>query len=91
MDKFPEQTKFFVSSDSVNVVGELRDKYGERIIVYDRHAPLETSRSTRVGAQDDLAEMLLLSKNNVILGTYMSTFTEVAWWLGGARASVVIL
>ena len=25
----------------------------------------------------------LLSKNNYIIGSHFSTFTETAWWLGG--------
>jgi hypothetical protein len=91
MDALSKKTRFFVSSDSTKVVDSLKSKYGERIIVYKRHAPLETSRSTRIGAQDDLAEMLLLSRNSILLGTYMSTFTEVAWWLGGAQAQVTIV
>ena len=90
MDKFESNVKFFVCSDSVNVINKLKKIYGDRILTYDRHSPLETSRSTTVGGQDDLAELLLLSKNSKILGSYISTFTEVAWWFGGATAEVII-
>jgi len=36
-----------------------------------------------------LIDLLLLSKNNIIIGTYFSSFTEVSWWLGGAKAKVI--
>lgn len=90
MYKFDNNTKFFVCSDSQKVIAKLEKLFYNRIITYRRHSKLETSRSTRIGAQDDLAEMLLLSKNKVILGSYISTFTEMAWWFGGAKAEVRI-
>jgi hypothetical protein len=90
MDKFETDVKFFVCSDSVGIIKKLKKIYGNRILTYKRHSPLETSRSTIVGGQDDLTELLLLSKNDKILGSYISTFTEVAWWFGGAKAKVII-
>ena len=90
MMSYDEDTKFFVCSDSLNVIGKLKKLFGDRIITYKRHSDLKTSRSTRVGAQDDLAEMLLLSKNKIIVGSYISTFTEMAWYFGGAKAKVII-
>ena len=90
MMSYDEKTKFFVCSDSVNVIEKLKKVFGDRILTYSRHSDLETSRSTRVGAQDDLAELLLLSKNKVLIGSYISTFTEMAWYFGGAKAKVVI-
>ena len=90
MMSYDEKTKFFVCSDSVNVIEKLKKVFGDRILTYSRHSDLETSRSTRVGAQDDLAELLLLSKNKILIGSYISTFTEMAWYFGGAKAKVVI-
>ena len=90
MYKFDSETKFFVCSDSNSVINKLKKVFGNRIITYKRHSDLETSRSTSVGAQDDFAEMLLLAKNKVILGSYISTFTEMAWYFGGAQAEVII-
>ena len=91
MKKFPEETKFYLSSDAVSVIEKVKKIFPGRIITHKRHSELMTSRSTRTGAQDDLAELLLLSKNKVIIGTYLSTFTETAWWFGGAYAQVVIV
>jgi hypothetical protein len=36
-------------------------------------------------------DMLCLSRGDVLIGSYLSTFTECAWWLGGCRQEVVIL
>ena len=48
------------------------------------------SRLNSFGIKEDFIEMLLLSKNSHIIGTYLSTYTEVAWWFGGATAKVVV-
>ena len=90
MMSYDKNTKFFVCSDSASVIEKLKKIFGDRILTYSRHSDLETSRSTRVGAQDDLAELLLLSKNKIIIGSYISTFTEMAWYFGGAKAKVII-
>ena len=90
MMSYDKNTKFFVCSDSTSVIEKLKKIFGDRILTYSRHSDLETSRSTRAGAQDDLAELLLLSKNKIIIGSYISTFTEMAWYFGGAKAKVII-
>jgi hypothetical protein len=41
-------------------------------------------------AFDSLVDMLLLARCHSIVGTYQSTFTECAWWLGGARQALQI-
>ena len=39
---------------------------------------------------DAFIELLILSKCATIIGTYDSTFDEVAWWMGGCRSKVII-
>lgn len=41
--------------------------------------------------REALADMLLISRAQTIVATESSTFTEVAWWLGGARANVAVI
>jgi len=36
-------------------------------------------------------DMLCLAKTTMIIGSYVSTFTECSWWLGGAKQHIVIL
>ena len=56
-----------------------------------RETDLDTSRDFPEGIQEDLIELYLLSKNNYIIGSHFSTFTETAWWLGGCTQNIVIL
>ena len=34
--------------------------------------------------------MLLLARTQRLFASYLSTFGEAAWWLGGATASVAV-
>ena len=34
--------------------------------------------------------MMILSRCDTIVGTYASTFTEVAWWFGECKPNVII-
>jgi hypothetical protein len=39
---------------------------------------------------DAFIELLILSKCSTIIGTYDSTFDEVAWWLSECKSKVII-
>jgi hypothetical protein len=39
---------------------------------------------------EDLIDMLLLSRCEELFASYLSTFSETAWWLGGAKAKVAV-
>ena len=39
---------------------------------------------------DAFIELLLLSKCDKIIGTYASSFDEVAWWMSGCKSKVII-
>lgn len=89
MRSAPTNARFFVVSDSDDIAGYLRKELGEnRILQYPREtARLESWRSVR-GMQEDLIDMLLLARTQHMFASYLSTFSETAWWLGGARARV---
>ena len=86
MESYSNEYTFFVSTDEyveqgeINILNTLREKFGDRIFYY------KTDSLSLKGA---LIDLLLLSKNNIIIGTYFSSFTEVSWWLGGAKAKVI--
>ena len=61
------------------------------IIIFPRTTSLENSRSLQEGIQEDLIELYLLSKNKVLIGSFNSTYSEVAWWLGGCNEKITIL
>jgi hypothetical protein len=84
----------FLSSDAASVIDDFRRRYGSRVMTAsDASAHLSHSASR----EDDeilvraFVDMLCLSRPDVLIGSYLSTFTECAWWLGGCRQEVEIL
>jgi hypothetical protein len=87
----PADMRFFVVSDDDAVVPWLRQQYGaERILSYARATPRSGSWESVEGMVEDLIDMLLLARTQRVFASYLSTFSETAWWLGGARASVAV-
>jgi len=86
MESYSDEYTFFISTDeyveqgNINILNTLREKFGNRIFYYEKDS---------LSVRGALVDLLLLSKNNIIIGTYFSSFTEVSWWLGGATAKVI--
>ena len=83
---------FFVAVDSIEVLNQLKAEFGDRILyreinASDRHVIRSKTKQVYI---DGIVDMLILSKCKDIIGTYQSTFTEVAWWFGGAKQEVEI-
>lgn len=81
--------RFLVVTDSDEVIPALKDEYGnDRIIHFTRETTRLDSWKTPTGITEDLVDMLLLSRTQRLFASYLSTFSEVAWWLGGATGKV---
>jgi hypothetical protein len=81
--------RFLVVSDSDEVVPMLAARYGgHRVLSYPRATSRASSWSAPIGVQEDLIDMLLLSRTERLFASYLSTFSEAAWWLGGTKARV---
>lgn len=96
IDKLDSNQKFFFCSDNSDVQKYFVGKYGDRIITYDRQL-FNNPKLAESGHHDDIQittdafiELLILSKCSTIIGTYDSTFDEVAWWFGGCKSKVII-
>jgi hypothetical protein len=90
LDSAPS-ARFLVVSDSDDIAPMLAERYGTgRILGYPRTTPRANSWLTPLGIQEDLVDMLLLARTQRLLASYLSTFSEVAWWLGGTRARVSV-
>ena len=96
IDKLPEDKKFFFCSDNSDVQKHFVDKYGDRVITYDREM-FNDPRMAESGHHDDIQlttdafiELLMLSKCATIVGTYASSFDELAWWMSGCTSKVII-
>ena len=89
MDDVDEDARFFVVSDSDDIAPSLATTYGEaRVIHFPRGTARADSWQSADGITEDLIDMLLLARTRRLFASYLSTFSEAAWWLGGANAAV---
>jgi hypothetical protein len=84
-------TKFLVVSDSDEFIDYLRSQFvPTRIVSFPRSTKREDSWQSAEGVREDLIDMLLLARCDELIASYLSTFSEAAWWFGGARAKVSV-
>lgn len=96
IDKFDSSKRIFLCSDNNDVIDHFKQKYGERIITHDQM--MHQTKCDVFGFHHDQIQLvtdgfidcLLLSKCETIIGTWASTFSEVAWWLGRCKSTVII-
>ncbi len=88
MEGMDKEVKFFLATDSDETEKNFMKRFGERVIVFPK---TNWNKDTRRSMEEAVIDLFLLSKTKYILGTYLSTFTEVAWWLGGCKAKVEIV
>jgi hypothetical protein len=86
--KISPKTRFFLCTDSKESEKIIRAKFGEKIIIYPK---TNFDRLEKGFLKEGLIELFLLSKTKHIIGSYLSSFTEMAWWLGGCKAKIEIL
>jgi hypothetical protein len=78
--------RFFVVSDSPEALERFRRRYGARLLTSG-----EIPRG-RVGSRAVIAalqDLLFLSRTTHIVGSYKSSFSEMAWWWGRATLEIV--
>ena len=91
-----EEEQIFLCTDNKSVTEHFIKKYGDRIIVHEQekytHPHLaESGHNDSIQSNvDAFIDLILLSKCDTIVGTYASTFAEVAWWFSGCNANVII-
>ncbi len=73
--------KIFLATDYKQLIQPIKEIMGENCVI---------TREPSVEKYDSLIDMLILSKNNWMVGSPWSTFTELSWWLGGAKANIDI-
>jgi hypothetical protein len=91
LDDAATNARFLVVSDSDEIAPALRQQYGERrVLCYPRETSRAQSWLASRGITEDLIDMLLLARTQRLFASYLSTFSEVAWWLGGTKARVSV-
>jgi len=89
LDKI-ENRNFFVAYDNPEILEKLVNRYGKRILFYPENR-FNKKRNSEAGIKNALVELLLLSKNKDLKVSFLSTFSEMAWWFGGCRANVEVI
>jgi len=91
MEREPAETRFLAVADDDGVLARLAERFGgARILTFPRRTPRAESWASPAGVAEDLADMLLLARTRRMFASYLSTFSETAWWLGGASADVTV-
>lgn len=83
MKKYPKDTIFFLASCDAEVAEKIKKAFPGRI--------LELPEKDYLGDVDAIADLYLLSKSKKLIATFGSSFSEVAWWLGGANMPVDVV
>jgi hypothetical protein len=87
MRSLPENTCFVVATDSLNEKTRLLEEFGPTRLWFPATS---LSRMTRIGMKSALADFIGLSNCKKILGSYDSSFSQIAALYGGVPLEVVI-
>lgn len=77
-------TKFFVATDTFEVIGQLEELYPDRILSFKRTCDERDGECVRYA----LADLYALSKCKELYGSNWSSFTEAAERIGGIKAKL---
>lgn len=83
MRNYSEDTCFFLAAANDEVAIKIKEAFPNRIV--------ELPNKNFTDAIDAVAELYLLGQTDELLATYGSTFSEVAWWLGGCKQRVTVI
>ena len=92
LDQLADTEQFFLCVDHEVARQAVLARYGSaRVIEPKERTIAHISIDSRDGVGfHSMVDMLLLSRCKHLVGTYQSTFSECAWWLGGASKTVQI-
>lgn len=80
-----DRTLFFLATDDAAVVHNLKQLFGYRII----SPPKELSRQTSAGIRAAVVDIFVLAGTELLLGSYWSSFSEVAAWMGTTTLEII--
>lgn len=80
--------KFLLCTEDENTEDKFKEIFNKNTIIY--FPKKFRGRNSNNSIKEAFVDILLLSKCPIIIGTFLSTFTEVAWWIGGCKAQVYI-
>jgi len=80
-----DRTKFFVASDDPKVLHALVSRFGARVMCGD----MQVSRKNLSGMLQATADLWALSRTKEIIGSYYSSYSEMAALIGGIPITIV--
>jgi hypothetical protein len=83
--KLNPETNFYVASDNAEVKAKLKAEFGDQVML----AKGELARDSESGIIQAVVEMYALSGTSKILGSFFSSFSEMAAIIGGKRIEVI--
>ena len=83
MDKYPQDTIFYLSTMSKDVALPFYRRYPNRI--------MELPDKDYSSMIDATADMFILGRTKEAIFSFGSSFSEIGWWLGGAKTKVTIV
>ena len=82
------KVEFYLATDSIKTVKKYKQRYNSRIFTYPKS---NFSRGDPESIKEAMIELLILSKFKTLLVSGLSTYNEVAWWLGDCKAKVMVV
>jgi len=89
--KTKNDSVFFISSDSEIYISELKKSFPRKTILSWKDFIPNGFSSNTPHTMVDMLDLVLLSMCVKIFGSYLSTFSEVAWYLSGCKNNIQIL
>ena len=77
---------FYIASDDKEVKEFMQNKFSHRVLFSN----IELSRSSLLGMKMAVSELFALSKTTKILGSYYSSYSQIAAELGGIPIQYVL-
>ena len=87
MNSMPDE-KFLLSTDGYDTLIKIKETFKERVVAFPDK---EVKRNNKESIIEALEAILILSKTKQIYGSYLSTFSELAWWFGGCKVKIDIV
>lgn len=71
---------FYLASDGEDVIEVMKSEFPDRVIINEG---AELSRKSKLGMENAIIDLLALSKSGKIIGSFGSTFSDMASYIGG--------
>ena len=84
-----DDVKFFIAVDENIIIDKLKKTFKDKIEYYPRKKDPVNDMGSYTSQVEALIDLLILGKGKNFLATETSTFSEVAWWLGGCKSKVI--